>query len=60
MYAGVRPYAVLRPRPQFVDWEQLKGLLIFVRNIDELRLLGHTAPNGTRIIVLPEQEPPAR
>ncbi|MEU8586678.1 competence protein CoiA family protein [Streptomyces sp. NPDC048664] len=60
LYAGDRPYAVLRPRPQFVDWEQLKGLLIFVRNIDELRLLGRTAPNGTRIIVLPEQEPPAR
>lgn len=60
LYAGARPCAVLRPRPQFVNWEQLKGLLIFVRNLDELRILGRTAPNGTRIIVLPEQEPPAQ
>ncbi|MFE0774336.1 competence protein CoiA [Streptomyces sp. NPDC058861] len=59
LYAGDRPYAVLRPRPQFVDWEQLRGLLIFVRNLDELRILGRTAPNGTRIIVLPEPlDPP--
>ncbi|WP_030615352.1 hypothetical protein [Streptomyces achromogenes] len=33
------------------------GLLIFVRDLDELRILGRTAPNGTRIVVLPEQEP---
>ncbi|MFF4583396.1 competence protein CoiA [Streptomyces sp. NPDC001373] len=52
MYVGDRPYGVLRPRPQLVDWRQLKGLVIFVRNHDELRLLGRTAPNGTRIIVL--------
>nr|AHE40440.1 hypothetical protein pFRL6_353 [Streptomyces sp. F12] len=58
LYVGDRPYAVLRPRPQFVNWEQLKGLLIFVRNLDELRILGRTAPDGTRIIILPEQEPP--
>ncbi|MFB7252617.1 hypothetical protein [Streptomyces nojiriensis] len=60
LYAGDCPYAVLRPRPQFVDWEQLKGLLTFVRNLDELRILGRTAPNGTRVIVLPEQEPPTQ
>ncbi|MEV7297657.1 hypothetical protein AB0N79_39575 [Streptomyces microflavus] len=29
------------------------GLAILVRNNDELRLLGQTAPNGTRMIVLP-------
>ncbi|WP_327378854.1 competence protein CoiA family protein (plasmid) [Streptomyces sp. NBC_01216] len=57
LYAGDRPCAVLRPRPQLVDWDQLKGLIIFVRNLDELRILGRTAPNGTRIIILPEQEP---
>jgi hypothetical protein len=38
----------------FVNWSQLKDLVIFVRNHDELRLLGRTAPNGTRIIVLPD------
>ncbi|MFF5379445.1 competence protein CoiA family protein [[Kitasatospora] papulosa] len=54
LYVLNRPYAVLRPRPGFVNWSQLKGLVIFVRNHDELRLLGQTAPNGTRIIVLPE------
>ncbi|MEU7159186.1 hypothetical protein AB0A98_22515 [Streptomyces chrestomyceticus] len=57
LYVLGRPYAVLRPRPAFVDWSQLKGLIIFVRNTDELRLLGRTAPNGTRIIVLPEDGP---
>ncbi|MFF1918359.1 hypothetical protein ACFVYE_43995 [Streptomyces sp. NPDC058239] len=49
-----RPYEVLRPRPAFVDRGQLKGLVVFVRNNDELRILGRTAPNGTRIILLPE------
>ncbi|MFF9673543.1 hypothetical protein ACF1GS_17830 [Streptomyces eurythermus] len=34
-----------------------RGLLIFVRDLDELRILGRTAPNGTRVVVLPEQEP---
>ncbi|MEU1127662.1 hypothetical protein ABZ371_29775 [Streptomyces sp. NPDC005899] len=50
---------MLRPRPAFVNWSQLKGIVIFVRNNDELRLLGRTAPNGTRIIVLPEDGGPA-
>ncbi|MFI1712613.1 competence protein CoiA [Streptomyces litmocidini] len=59
LYVGDRPYAVLRPHPQLVDWGRLKGLLIFVRGLDELRVLGRTAPNGTRIIVLPEQPAPS-
>ncbi|WP_457518723.1 hypothetical protein [Streptomyces sp. TE33382] len=59
LYAGGRPYAVLRPRPAFVDRSQLKGLVIFVRDHDELRLLGRTAPNGARIVVLPEDCGPA-
>ncbi|MEV5281870.1 hypothetical protein [Streptomyces sp. NPDC052811] len=54
LYVVDRPYGVLRPRPSFVNWSHVKGLVIFVRNNDELRLLGRTAPNGTRIIVLPE------
>ncbi|GGU29435.1 hypothetical protein GCM10010289_58440 [Streptomyces violascens] len=54
LYVVDRPYGVLRPRPSFVNWSQLKGLVIVVRNNDELRLVGRTAPNGTRIIVLPE------
>ncbi|MEV5947747.1 hypothetical protein [Streptomyces sp. NPDC051993] len=37
-----------------MNWSHVKGLVIFVRNNDELRLLGRTASNGTRIIVLPE------
>ncbi|WP_086694233.1 hypothetical protein [Streptomyces recifensis] len=42
------------------DWDKLKGLLIFILNLDELRIFGRTAPNGTRIIVLPAQpDPPA-
>ncbi|MFC9330792.1 competence protein CoiA [Kitasatospora sp. NPDC057015] len=53
MFVGGRPYGVLRPRPRFVDWSRLAGLVIFVRNRDELRLLGRTAPNGARIVVLP-------
>ncbi|MGW0670677.1 competence protein CoiA [Streptomyces sp. NPDC002746] len=54
LYVIDRPYAVLRPRPAFVNWSQLKGIVIFVRNTDELRILGRTAPNGTRIVVLPK------
>jgi hypothetical protein len=33
--------------PAFVNWSQLKDLVIFVHNHDELRLLGRTAPDGT-------------
>ncbi|WP_432590492.1 competence protein CoiA family protein [Streptomyces sp. HD1123-B1] len=60
LYAGNRPYGVLRPRPQFIDWNLLKGLVIFVRNYDELRMLGKTAPDGTHIIVIfPDGQPPS-
>ncbi|MFD8291422.1 competence protein CoiA [Streptomyces lavendulae] len=52
LYVADRPYGVLRPRPALVDWSRLAGLVIFVRDDDELRLLGRTAPNGTRIVVL--------
>ncbi len=52
LYVGNRPYGVVRPRPQLAEWRQLQGLVVFVRNHDELLLLGRTAPNGTRIIVL--------
>ena len=36
--------------PAFVNWSQLKGLVIFVRNHDELRLLGRTVPDGTAVL----------
>lgn len=46
LYVLDRPYAVLRPRPAFVNWSQLKGLVTFVRNNDELRLLDRPRPTA--------------
>ncbi|MGP8303612.1 competence protein CoiA [Streptomyces inhibens] len=58
LYSSNRLYGVLRPHPQFIDWNLLKDLVIFVRNYDELRMVGSTAPNGTHIIVvLPDGQP---
>ncbi|MFF9360328.1 hypothetical protein [Streptomyces griseoluteus] len=43
------------------DWDKLKGLIIFIPNLDELRILGRTAPIGIRLIVPPQQsDPPSR
>jgi hypothetical protein len=55
VYVDGKPYGVLQPDPDQMDWHRwpgMKGLVVFAVTGDERNRIAVTAPNGVRIVVL--------
>ncbi|MFH8684256.1 competence protein CoiA family protein [Streptomyces lydicus] len=55
VYLGGKPYGVLCPDPEQMDWRRwpgLKDLVVFTTTCDERNRIAATAPNGVLIVVL--------
>ncbi|MBP8532122.1 hypothetical protein GWI24_02605 [Streptomyces sp. MK37H] len=58
IYLDGKPYGVLRPDPEQMDWQRwrgLKDLVVFAATRDERNRIAVAAPNGVRIVVLGQQ-----